>query len=343
MDPGAGVLHSVIDQLRVPDGAVPAAGWAQLQTAYWTQVTLAQGKRHTPHDFTDDGHPADPEKTQLVNPATPPAAAHGPARVAPGAEDKTMRVNSQRPPTPPPPAPAPPGPQPHHAPPPPRTSYGPTGATRTPPPYGGPGAPVPPPGYGPGVPTSPPPHQWPGAPTSPHNPYNAYSAQNPRDAANEMLAKGKSLISRLMLRGIRGELIRQPWFQNLRRQSADQFVYITYAVGFVLSLVLALAPGVIGTIITDMIWAGMIFVFFAVGTKLAHQFVAYGICAVGTVLAVIGALYTITTFIDLASLHYFAGTTIMLVFSLAVTVISGAALAYIRVQVHREIQRMSAT
>lgn len=293
---------------------------------------------------------ADPEKTQLVNPATPPpAAAQGRGGLAPGAEDRTMRVTSQRPPTPPtppPPAPAPPahpGPQPHHAPPPPRPSYGPNGARRTPPPYGGPGAPVPPPGYGPGAPTSPRPHQWPGAPTSPHNPYNAYSAQNPKDAASEMLAKGKSLISRLMLRGIRGELIPQPWFQNLRRQSADQFVYITYAVGFALSLVLALAPGVIGTVITDIIWAGMIFVFFAVGTKLAHQFVAYGICAVGTVLMLISALYTITTFIDLASLHYFAGTTVMLVFSLAVTVISGAVLGYIGVQVRREIERLSPT
>ena len=120
-------------------------------------------------------------------------------------------------------------------------------------------------------------------------------------------------------------------------------VLLIFAASRQLSLVLPLASGVIGTIITDLLWGGMIFVFFVVGTKLAHQFVAYGICAVGTVLAVIGALYTITTFIDLASLHYFAGTTIMLIFSLAVTVVSGAVLAYIGVQVHREIQRMSAT
>lgn len=54
MDSGAAVLHSVIDQLRVPGGAVDAGGWAQLQTAYWTQVMGAQGRRHTPQDLTDD-------------------------------------------------------------------------------------------------------------------------------------------------------------------------------------------------------------------------------------------------------------------------------------------------
>lgn len=54
MDSGTAVLHSVIDQLRVPGGAVDAGGWAQLQTAYWTQVMGAQGRRHTPQDLTDD-------------------------------------------------------------------------------------------------------------------------------------------------------------------------------------------------------------------------------------------------------------------------------------------------
>lgn len=161
------------------------------------------------------------------------------------------------------------------------------------------------------------------------------------EAANALLAKGNSLISRLMYRGIRGELIRQPWFHNFRHQSADQFVYVTYGVGLLLSLVLGLVSGVIGTIITDLIWAGLIYLYFALGTKLAHQFIAYGIGAVGAVLALLSALYTVTTLIDLVSLH-FAGTAVLLLISLGVTVVSGAVLAHIGVQVRRGIQRLSA-
>lgn len=157
---------------------------------------------------------------------------------------------------------------------------------------------------------------------------------------NALLAKGNSFITRLMSRGIRGELIRQPWFLNFRHQSADQFVYVTYGVGLLLAIVFALLPGVIGTIITDLVWAGLIYLYFALGTKLAHQFIAYGICGVGAALALLSALYTGATFVDLASLH-FAGTAVLLLISLAVTAVSGVALAYIGVQVHSGIQRLS--
>ena len=77
------------------------------------------------------------------------------------------------------------------------------------------------------------------------------------------------------------------------------------------------------------------------GTKLAHQFIAYGIGAVGAALALLSALYTVTTLIDLLSLHL-AGTAALLVIGLAVTVASGIVLAYVGVQVHRGIQRLSA-
>jgi hypothetical protein len=161
------------------------------------------------------------------------------------------------------------------------------------------------------------------------------------EAANALLAKGNSLITRLMYRGIRGELIRQPWFANIRQQSADPFVYITYGVGLLLAVVFALMPGIIGTIITDLVWAGLIYLYFALGAKLAHQFIAYAICAVGAVLALLSALYTVTTLIDLLSLG-FAGTAALLVIGLVVTVVSGIVLAYIGVQVRRGIQRLSA-
>ena len=143
-----------------------------------------------------------------------------------------------------------------------------------------------------------------------------------------------------MSRGIRGELIRQPWFANIRHQSADPFVYITYGVGLLLAIVFALMPSVIGTIITDLVWAGLIYLYFALGTKLAHQFIAYAIGGVGAALALLSALYSVTTLIDLVSLNL-TGTAALLVISMVVTVASGIVLAYIGVQVHRGIARLS--
>ncbi|WP_197739927.1 hypothetical protein [Mycolicibacterium sp. P9-64] len=283
--------------------------------------------------------PVDEDKTQVVPRMTPTGDA---TAADPEADEKTSLIASQ---------PPPPAGQQHRTAPPPPQPYGPPPSA--PPPHGGPGrgAPPPPPGYGPQFPpppgygaqfAPPPPQQHgytPGGPTPPPNGYGPNATQNPMDVANALLAKGNSLISKLMYRGIRGELIRQPWFVNFRQQSADQFVYITYGIGVFLALLLSLI-GVVGTVITDVIFAGLIYLYFALGTKLAHQFVAYGICGVGAVLASLSALYAVATFFDLASLHL-AGYAITLLFSLAVTVVSGLVLAYIGFQVHRGIQRLS--
>jgi hypothetical protein len=294
--------------------------------------------------------PADEDKTQVVPRMTPSDDA---TPVDPEAGEATTLIESQTPPAPQPAtAPPPPiGQQQHRTGPPPQ-SYGPPPSAPTPLPHGGPGrgAPPPPPGYGPqfppppgyGAQSAPPPPQQPyttGGPTPPPAGYGPNASQNPMDAANALLAKGNSLISKLMYRGIRGELIRQPWFVNFRQQSADQFVYITYAIGVFLALVLSLA-GVIGTVITDIVFAGLIYLYFALGTKLAHQFVVYGICGVGAVLALLSALYAAATFFDLASLHL-AGYALTLLFSLAITVVSGIVFAYVGFQVYRGIQRLS--
>jgi hypothetical protein len=39
-----------------------------------------------------------------------------------------------------------------------------------------------------------------------------------------------------MLRGARGELIRQPWFQSIRRENADTPVFVTFGVALVITL-----------------------------------------------------------------------------------------------------------
>ncbi|HET6737106.1 MAG TPA: hypothetical protein VFH65_31100, partial [Mycobacterium sp.] len=271
------------------------------------------------------------------------------AQFDPAAEEQTMRVSQPPPASPPPPPPS--AAQPHRAPtpPPPHQPYGGQATSApTPPPYGGPGygqpqrptTPPPPPGYG--APQPGPPHQPypPGASVPPYTQYGPNTSQSPVDAANALLAKGNSLITRLMSRGIRGELIRQPWFLNFRHQSADSFVYVTFGIGLLMAIVLALLPGIIGTIITDLIWASLIYLYFALGTKLAHQFIAYGICGGGVALALLSALYTGATFIDLASV-YFAGTAVLLLISLGLTLVSAVVLAYVGVQVYRGIQKLS--
>lgn len=295
--------------------------------------------------------PADEDETRVVPRMTPTGDA---TPSDPEAEEKTTLIAaSQPPPAPQPvaaPIPPPAGQQHHVAPAPQQQPYGPPASAA--PPHGGPGrgAPPPPPGYGPQFPPppgygpqfAPPPQQGYAAdgPTPPPNGYGPNAAQNPMEAANALLAKGNSLISKLMYRGIRGELIRAPWFVNFRQQSPDQFVYVTYGIGLFVALVMSLLPGFVGTLITDVIFAGLIYVYFALGTKLAHQFVAYGICGVGAVLALLRALYNVATFFDLASLHL-AGYAIGVLLSLAVTVISGLVLAYIGFQVYRGIQRLS--
>ena len=296
--------------------------------------------------------PADEDKTQVVPRMTPTDAA---APIDSEAEEKTSLIASQPPPAPQPAtAPPPPSAGQQHRTAPPQQPYGPP-PSAPPPPHGGPGRgapqPPPPPGYGPQFPPPPgygaqfaPPSPQQGyaagGPTPPANGYSPNATQNPMDAANALLAKGNSLISKLMYRGIRGELIRQPWFVNFRQQSPDQFVYITYGIGLFLALVMSLLPGFIGTLITDVIFAGLIYLYFALGTKLAHQFVVYGICGAGAVLAFLRALYNVATFFDLASVHL-AGYALGVLISAAITVVSGLVLAYIGFQVYRGVQRLS--
>ncbi|MCV6998858.1 hypothetical protein H7J34_01440 [Mycolicibacterium alvei] len=274
--------------------------------------------------------PAAPQPSYPTAGATPAAAGqYGAPNPAP----------QQQPPAPGlhrgPAAPQPPYGQPTPGAMPPPPGYGQPTPGAVPPPYGqpqspygqpAPGAMSPPPGYGQPMP----PHQ--------HNPYGpGQPTQSPSEMANALLSKGNSFISRLMIRGSNGELLQQPWFQNFRRQSPDTFVYVAYGIAIVLSLVLSTA-GFIGTIISDAIWVAVIYAFFAIGTKLAHQFIAYGIGAVGAVLSLLSALYTVSVLIDFASIR-FAGTTMTLIFSLVVTLISGAVLAFIGIQVHREIKK----
>ncbi len=220
------------------------------------------------------------------------------------AEEKTSLIASQPPPAPQPataPPPASAGQQ--HRTAPPQQPYGPL-PQAPPPPHGGPGrgAPPPPPGYGP--------PQLPTTTTgirravrstvaaagahrrrtnsSPPNGYGPNATQNPMDAANALLAKGNSLISKLMYRGIRGELIRAALVRELPAAVTRPVrVHHLRNRTVLWRSSSSLLPGFIGTLITDVIFAGLIYLYFALGTKLAHQFVVYGICGAGAVLAIV--------------------------------------------------------
>ncbi|WP_160110913.1 hypothetical protein [Mycolicibacterium houstonense] len=216
----------------------------------------------------------------------------------------------------------------------------PPGFGATPPQSPGYGTPPPPPGYGPGAPT---PGGYPPNPPGPQNPYSANGAQSPMEAANALLSKSNSFIAQLMSRGIRGELLRQPWFQKWRQtpQQSDQFIYLTYAGGILLAIMFGLL-GSIGTIFGLAIGIGLCYLYFALGTKKAHQFIAYGICGVGVVLSLISILFTVAALVDLSSIPYSTGSLMLrLLFGLGITVITAAILGYVGIQVHRGIQRMS--
>jgi hypothetical protein len=144
-----------------------------------------------------------------------------------------------------------------------------------------------------------------------------------------------------MHRGVRGELIRQPWFQNFRHQQPDQFVYVSYGVGLVLSLIFSLLPGLVSLVLSNAVWVGLAYLFFAVGTKRAHQFIVYGICLVGAVLSLLGALFSLSTIMTLAGLPYSGSAIVGLIIVAAGSVVVALILGYIGLQVHRGIQRMS--
>ncbi|TXH15589.1 MAG: hypothetical protein E6R06_32710 [Mycobacterium sp.] len=170
--------------------------------------------------------------------------------------------------------------------------------------------------------------------------------QSPLQAANSALAKGGSFIARLIQRGMYGELIKNPWFQQTRQQSPDQFVYIGFGIGVVLALILGQIGGLIGDVLTLAMWAGLAYTFFAVGTKKAVQFVAYGICGIGAVLYGGGALLGFLAWSQLTSSPYMSGLggssigTVILLQSIASTVFA-VLLGWAGVTVHRTIKKLS--
>lgn len=190
----------------------------------------------------------------------------------------------------------------------------------------------------PGPPAGPTSYPWTQPPSGPNPPpfYSPY-----------WLARIDAMVSRLMERGIRGELFRQPWFHDIRGRSPDPFVYSTYAGGVVLSLLLELMiPSLLlSTVLTAALWLAIGYLYFAVGTKLAHLFLQFGICAVGA-LVMLWRVWTVVTILSVSEgfggFYGAADPAALLLLDLLLNAAGAAALIYLALQIHRGIQRFTA-
>jgi len=163
--------------------------------------------------------------------------------------------------------------------------------------------------------------------------------QSPSELASNLVAKGGSFLTQLMQRGMRGELIKQPWFQAFR-QSPDQFMMISFGVVALLALLFAFTTGIFGSILSLALWGALAYVFFAIGTLKAHKLAANGIGYGGAVIALLGTINPITLLIDLSKYNA-ASFGIGLVISIIVSVITAGLLGLFGFLVSKEIKRLS--
>lgn len=155
---------------------------------------------------------------------------------------------------------------------------------------------------------------------------------------------GDSFVVRLMQRGVRGELLRQAWFHDLRHRNPDPFVYISFGVGVVLSFMLFVIPSsFVVTVLSTSLWVGIGYLYFALGTRLAHQFLLFGICLVGGLVMAARALSSMVA-LSASNGRYYGfryESVAELMFVLLINLVGVAAAVYIGIQVHRGIQQMS--
>lgn len=163
-------------------------------------------------------------------------------------------------------------------------------------------------------------------------PYPSYSQAPPRD----------SFITRLMERGVQGLLIRQPWFQDQRQRNPDPFVFVSFGIGVVVTIMLSLIPSsFVVTVLTIALWAGIGYLYFALGTKLAHQFVMFGICLVGGLVMLLRVIVAISALSSSRLYYVYVEPPVVLALVLLINLAGVAAVGYIGIQVNRGIQRMS--
>jgi hypothetical protein len=154
-----------------------------------------------------------------------------------------------------------------------------------------------------------------------------------------------------MLRGTRGEVLPQPWFQKLRANSADMFVFVSYPAAFVITIMFSMltsrtTPQPFVWFVEYGIWFTMGFLYLALGTKLAHQFLLWGICLVGVLVSLLGVWGAVSVLSLDSGLSNLLGVSMaptgLYVFELLLSVGAAAAFGYAGVQVHRGMAHISA-
>jgi hypothetical protein len=147
-----------------------------------------------------------------------------------------------------------------------------------------------------------------------------------------------------MLRGVRGELIQQPWFQSMRLQNPRELligslfggILITFMLGFIGS-----GTGISSffiDLVSDAIWIALCYVCLAVGTKLAHGLLFWG-CVGGVIGSLIGTMIVVPALLLVGGIYGtlgIAGAPMVLLFALMVYgVVMAVVYAYLAVLVHR--------
>jgi hypothetical protein len=154
-----------------------------------------------------------------------------------------------------------------------------------------------------------------------------------------------------MLRGVHGDLIQQPWFQSMREQNPKQFLIVSFVGAALLIMMLQFisAGTTIGSFVVDLVDDAITIVLaylcLALGTKLAHRFLFWGM--VGSVVgSLIGAMLVLPAMlvvsgveesVGIDSAPFVAFTVALLVYCLAMAVVY----AYLAVLVHRGMKRLA--
>lgn len=161
-------------------------------------------------------------------------------------------------------------------------------------------------------------------------------------------------VEKLLVRGTRGELIREPWFKTIREQHPDEFVFGSTIVVALFSTLMTgvFSAGTVGTIIWHVLfaslWLGWGYLLTALGTKRAHQFVQWVVCVGGAAGGLLGAWISFTGLEFLHRVDRFAESlgvppapTGLLVADMVLSLAVAALFGYLGLLVYRGLRRLA--
>lgn len=176
-----------------------------------------------------------------------------------------------------------------------------------------------------------PPSPAPGA-TYPQAPLSYQAAGYPQAPLKD------TFVTRLVEKGVRGELLRQPWFFQLRATQPDVVVFVSFAVAFVLSgLLFLISSNFVADLLTIGLWTGVAYLYFALGTRLSHQFLLWGISLAGG----ISMLGRVIRLLISGQSRWWGDPLPVYVLNVLMDIAVAGALVYLGIQMQREIAKLS--